>query len=240
MAQLKAETTVGGSLVWTQGNFPLFPTGNSLVYKTYKVYSEYDKPQAVDNDFVSKANGGQYAGNVVFGRNIAIAGNGGAYGTINSINLYGSVAEGAIPTYGMFVGDMGAKTPNGDVYLGTHGSVTGKWSTFLTSANGGWIFRTTTGNVASVNIYGTGTFNAVNVDLAPTIASHVTRKDYVDTAINNVTNNANTRVLRSGDTMTGNLTAPNFISVNPASQPAHLTRLDQVVPKGVIIDQGTY
>lgn len=66
MADLKLGTTIGGSPVWNQGNFPLFPAGDSVLYKSYKVYTEKDKPQAVDNDFVSKASGGVYSGRVTF------------------------------------------------------------------------------------------------------------------------------------------------------------------------------
>lgn len=66
MADLKLGTTIGGSPVWNQGNFPLFPAGDSVLYKSYKIYTEKDKPQAVDNDFVSKANGGTYLNTVKF------------------------------------------------------------------------------------------------------------------------------------------------------------------------------
>lgn len=60
MADLKAGTTVGGAMVWTQGNFPLFPSGNTLLYRDYTVYTTNDKPQAADNDFVSKSQGGTF------------------------------------------------------------------------------------------------------------------------------------------------------------------------------------
>lgn len=62
MADLKVGTTVGGSSIWTQSNFPLFPAGNSLLYRDFTLYSTNDKPQAADNDFVSKAQGGIYLG----------------------------------------------------------------------------------------------------------------------------------------------------------------------------------
>lgn len=62
MADLKVGTTVGGSSIWTQSNFPLFPAGNSLLYRDFTLYSTNDKPQADDNDFVSKALGGTYLG----------------------------------------------------------------------------------------------------------------------------------------------------------------------------------
>ena len=61
MADLKVGSTTGGSVIWHQGNFPLNPAGDDVLYKSFKIYSEYNKPQAADNDFVSKANGGTYA-----------------------------------------------------------------------------------------------------------------------------------------------------------------------------------
>ncbi|QQM13987.1 bifunctional phage-like tail fiber protein/heme utilization protein [Acinetobacter baumannii] len=234
MADLKAGTTIGGTLVWTQGNFPLYPTGDTLLYKTYKVYSENDKPQAIDNDFVSKAQGGTYNAQVVFNQNIVLRAGGGTTGNLTSINLYGGIANGAMPTYGFFVGSTL------DASLGRHGSIVGNWAVYNVAANGGWIFRTQSRNVASINTDGTGTFNAVNIDLNPTIASHATRKDYVDNLINTVTNNANNRVLRSGDTMTGVLTAPNIISQNVATAPAQVPQLGQVVQRGIILDYGTF
>lgn len=68
MADLKAGSTVGGLPIWHQGTMPLVPAGNSLTYKGYKVYTANDKPQAADNDFVSKAGGGQYLSVVSFKR----------------------------------------------------------------------------------------------------------------------------------------------------------------------------
>lgn len=231
MAELKAETTVGGSLVWTQGNFPLFPTGNTLVYKTYKVYSEYDKPQAVDNDFVSKASGGTYTGIVGFPSiGVAVSPNG---TDGRGINLYGAHPPSGEPSYGLHFSQQTS--------FGSHGDTSQLWATYFKhAASYPWIFRIGVTNVASIS--STGVYTGPNVVLTGSVtdARHATRKDYVDTAINTVTNNANSRVLRAGDTMTGNLTAPNVISSNPASQPAHLTRLDQVVPKGSTIDYGTY
>lgn len=66
MADLKVGTTMGGSALWSQSNFPLFPVGNSLLYRDFTIYSTNDKPQAADNDFVSKAQGGTYKGAVTF------------------------------------------------------------------------------------------------------------------------------------------------------------------------------
>ncbi|UIW12288.1 MAG: hypothetical protein [Enterobacter phage ENC20] len=44
MADLKAGTTVGGNTIWSQANLPLLPSGNTLTYKGFKVYTENDKP----------------------------------------------------------------------------------------------------------------------------------------------------------------------------------------------------
>ena len=55
MADLRVGSTTGGSVIWHQGNFPLTPVSNDLFYKTYKVYTEFNKPQAVDNDLDRKS-----------------------------------------------------------------------------------------------------------------------------------------------------------------------------------------
>lgn len=44
MADLKAGTTVGGNTIWSQANLPVLPSGNTLTYKGFKVYTENDKP----------------------------------------------------------------------------------------------------------------------------------------------------------------------------------------------------
>lgn len=44
MADLKSGTTIGGNTIWSQANLPLLPTGNTLTYKGFKVYTENDKP----------------------------------------------------------------------------------------------------------------------------------------------------------------------------------------------------
>ena len=47
MADLKSGTTIGGNTIWSQANLPLLPTGNTLTYKGFKVYTENDKPTDV-------------------------------------------------------------------------------------------------------------------------------------------------------------------------------------------------
>lgn len=54
MADLKIGTTIGGSTVWGQGNLPLNPSGNSLLYKTFKVYTENDKPTPAEINAYTK------------------------------------------------------------------------------------------------------------------------------------------------------------------------------------------
>lgn len=228
MADLKAGTTVGGTLVWTQGNFPLFPTGNTLLYKTFKIYSENDKPQAVDNDFVSKKNGGTYS-NTVTALGLGVNNSG---GTGNGLSLWNGASNGE-PNYGIHFSLQ--------ANFGTHGPSGGTHATYFRhSVSYPWIFRTGSANVASINGVGFLSVKGAESTDAPSAASHLTRKDYVDGQINTVTNNANSRVLRSGDKMTGVLTVPNMISTNAATATNHVPQLGQVVQRGVVLDYGTY
>lgn len=55
MADLKVGTTVGGSPVWHQGNLSLLPSGNAILYKGARIYSENDKPSATELQVVSRA-----------------------------------------------------------------------------------------------------------------------------------------------------------------------------------------
>lgn len=55
MADLKVGTTVGGSPVWHQGNLALVPSGNAILYKGARIYSENDKPSANELQVVSRA-----------------------------------------------------------------------------------------------------------------------------------------------------------------------------------------
>lgn len=218
MADLKAGTTVGGTPVWTQGTFPLFPTGNTLLYKTFKVYTENDKPQAADNDFVSKASGGTYAAPLY---------------VKSSINL----VDESYRTGGLQLGngDGGTLTACNIDLVSWYGVG------FKSSQGGGsrtLAIDTRTGNVSST---GSATFASwVASNVTPINANHLTRKDYVDGLINTTTNNANSRVLRSGDTMTGNLTVPAVYLNAEAANPNQAARLSQVVVRGTVLDYGEF
>lgn len=221
MADLKVGSTTGGSVIWHQGNFPLNPAGDDVLYKSFKIYSEYNKPQAADNDFVSKANGGTYASKVTF--------NGGVQIPCPPNIMY---------TSGVYSGNGDAATfdkANIDIV---------SWYGVGFKSSFGSAGRTVVINTRNGDINTKGVVSAAgqvrSSAAAPIAANDLTRKDYVDGAINNVTANANSRVLRSGDTMTGNLTAPNFFSQNPASQPSHVPRFDQIVIKDSVQDFGYY
>ena len=221
MADLKVGSTTGGSVIWHQGNFPLNPAGDDVLYKSFKIYSEYNKPQATDNDFVSKANGGTYASKVTFNGGVQIPY---AINNTNQCGIYPGNGDAA--TFA---------TANIDIV---------SWYGVGFKSSQGSAGRTVVINTRNGDISTKGVVSAagqVRSDMpTPVAANDLTRKDYVDGAINTVTANANSRVLRSGDTMTGNLTAPNFFSQNPASQPSHVPRFDQIVIKDSVQDFGYY
>ena len=76
MADLKAGTTVGGNTIWSQANLPLLPSGNTITYKGYKVYTENDKPTKaeiglgnVTNDAQVKKAGDEMTGDLTLKNN---------------------------------------------------------------------------------------------------------------------------------------------------------------------------
>ncbi|ADJ55563.1 long tail fiber protein distal subunit [Escherichia phage RB16] len=76
MADLKAGTTIGGNTIWSQANLPLLPTGNTLTYKGFKVYTENDKPTKaeiglgnVTNDAQVKKSGDDMTGDLTLKNN---------------------------------------------------------------------------------------------------------------------------------------------------------------------------
>lgn len=220
MADLKAGSTTGGAVIWHQGNFPLMPAGDDVLYKTFKLYSEYNKPQAADNDFVSKANGGTYAATVRFNGGVHVP----TVGSSQQCGVYPGNGDNAT----FAVANIDIVSWNGIGFKSSQGSAA----------------RTVVINTRNGDISTKGVVSAagqVRSDAtAPIAANDLTRKDYVDGRINIVTDNANSRVLRSGDTMAGTLTAPNFFSQNPASEANHVPRFDQIVIKDSVQDFGYY
>ncbi|ANS05924.1 long tail fiber protein distal subunit [Citrobacter phage vB_CfrM_CfP1] len=76
MADLKSGTTIGGNTIWSQANLPLLPTGNTLTYKGFKVYTENDKPTKaeiglgnVTNDAQVKKSGDEMTGDLTLKNN---------------------------------------------------------------------------------------------------------------------------------------------------------------------------
>ncbi len=221
MADLRVGSTTGGSVIWHQGNFPLTPVSNDLFYKTYKVYTEFNKPQAADNDFVSKAAGGTYASQVTFNQGIQVPY---AVNNTNKSGIFPGTGDAA--TF---------DTANIDIV---------SWYGIGFKSSQGSALRTVVINTRNGDISTKGVVSAagqVRTDMnAPIAANDLTRKDYVDGLINTVTANADSRVLRKGDTMTGLLTAPNFVSQNKGSADNHVARIDQVVLRGTSEDFGYY
>lgn len=220
MADLKAGSTVGGNPIWHAGTFPLVPAGNSLTYRGKKVYTEIDKPQADDNDFVSKANGGSYSRTVTFDAGLRV----------------------------QTTGSGGMELVNGGVDGATLNGVNAKiktWWGLGFESNSGSNGITIAFDLRSGNITTKGGITSNDqvsaAAAAPTANSHLTRKDYVDGRINTVSNVANAAVKKAGDTMTGVLRAnAGVVIVNKATSGEYAPRLDQVISRGVTIDFGTY
>ncbi|MFP8558245.1 hypothetical protein ACLH2J_01865 [Klebsiella michiganensis] len=131
-----------------------------------KVYSETDKPQAVDNDFVSKADGGTY-GNSVY-----------------APALYAKT-NGASSVY------VDAGTGNAHVWFRTNTTERGViWATPNTADLGAINIRAKTTDGKSSGDFqfrSDGQFispSHISVGTAPTAAQHLTRKDYVDNGLN--------------------------------------------------------
>lgn len=54
MATLKTGSTVGGNIILHQGMMPLYPDGDRINYKSFKVYTEFDKPTTTELNVYSK------------------------------------------------------------------------------------------------------------------------------------------------------------------------------------------
>ncbi|UGO53400.1 hinge connector of long tail fiber distal [Klebsiella phage vB_KaeM_Nispero] len=220
MADLKAGSTVGGNPIWHAGTFPLVPAGNSLTYRGKKVYTEIDKPQADDNDFVSKARGGEYAKNVHFVEGLSLNARGGSAEFIPGPGDgadYTTVNAKIQTWYGLGFGSS----------YGTEGVTI--------------VFNLRNGDIKTKGNISVASDKFVIAGQAPTDNAHLTNKKYVDDRINTVSNVANAAVRKAGDTMTGVLRAEaGVVIVNTATSGEYAPRLDQVISRGVTIDFGTY
>lgn len=220
MADLKAGSTVGGNPIWHAGTFPLVPAGNSLTYRGKKVYTEIDKPQADDNDFVSKARGGEYAKNVHFVEGLSLNARGGSAEFIPGPGDgadYTTVNAKIQTWYGLGFGSS----------YGTEGVTI--------------VFNLRNGDIKTKGNISVASGKFVIAGQAPTDNTHLTNKKYVDDRINTVSNVANAAVKKAGDTMTGALRAEaGVVIVNTATSGEYAPRLDQVISRGVTIDFGTY
>lgn len=220
MADLKAGSTVGGNPIWHAGTFPLVPAGNSLTYRGIKVYTEIDKPQANDNDFVSKARGGEYAKNVHFVEGLSLNARGGSAEFIPGPGDgadYTTVNAKIQTWYGLGFGSS----------YGTEGVTI--------------VFNLRNGDIKTKGNISVASGKFVIAGQAPTDNAHLTNKKYVDDRINTVSNVANAAVRKAGDTMTGVLRAEaGVVIVNAATSGEYAPRLDQVISRGVTIDFGTY
>lgn len=55
MAELRSTTSIGGNLVWHGGNLKFNPQGDTIRFKTFKIYTEHDKPTTTEINAVNRA-----------------------------------------------------------------------------------------------------------------------------------------------------------------------------------------
>lgn len=55
MAELRATTSIGGNLVWHGGNLKFDPQGNTIRFKSFKMYTENDKPTTDEINAVNRS-----------------------------------------------------------------------------------------------------------------------------------------------------------------------------------------
>lgn len=131
-----------------------------------KVYSETDKPQASDNDFVSKASGGKYNSEVEFGAGLKISP---SFSGGNSLN-------------GLYSGDG-----DGNQYDKCNIDIV-SWYGFGIRSSQGSNGRTVVWNARTGDQRNKGSISAdgqvISNQSSPTAANHLTRKDYVDNGLN--------------------------------------------------------
>ena len=219
MADLRVGSTTGGSVIWHQGNFPLTPVSNDLFYKTYKVYTEFNKPQAADNDFVSKAAGGTYLNTVGFDKDLQFKDSDGYWVKLGRKVNSSPMSATYSFSFRMSKG-MGLETSDGTPFVIFD-------PTTVVGANR----LTVMGDILGRQIK----------DESGRVFSPGNTPSKAQVGLGNVTNQQQVELNNSTlQTMTGNLSAPNFFSRNPASDPAHVPRFDQIVLKDSVQDFGYY
>lgn len=219
MADLKAGTTIGGAIAWHQGNFPLKAVTDDVYYKDYKIYTTYNKPQAVDNDFVSKAQGGAYLKPVDFIEGLNILDKAGFKIKVG-INNAGSSPMHAYSASIKIKESFAVETDAGQSFI--------IFNPTLDMDNNR---LTVMGNILARHVR----------DESGRVFSPGNPPKPSDVSLGNVTNDAQVKVAFTGlQTMAGPLAAPNFTSLQPATNGSHVPRLDQVIVKGTIIDFGGY
>lgn len=214
MADLKAGTTVGGAIVWHQGNFPLRAVSNDVYYKEYKIYTEFNKPKATDNDFVSKASGGVYLGKVTFDVGLNIKDRAG------------------------YIIEVGPNTNTDPMY--DYSAKMRLNERFAIEKSTGQPFILFNPEDSSLNVMG----DIVGVGVYERDVRVFSKNNPplpIDVSLGNVTNDKQVKIeTTETQTMLGPLVAPNFSSQNPATNAEHVPRYDQVVVKDSIIDFGPY
>ncbi|WP_426770772.1 tail fiber domain-containing protein [Enterobacter cloacae complex sp. 363J6] len=115
MADLKLGTTLGGAGIWSASNLPLLPSGDRLLFKGWRVYTENDRPTAEDINALSMINGGVVAKNTTFNQNLVV----GASLTANLIqsNSVLTIQRSANPAEMIFYRPDITTTPSSEAWV---------------------------------------------------------------------------------------------------------------------------
>lgn len=73
MADLKAGTTIGGAGLWNASNLQMTPSGNSVAYRGFKIYTENDKPLPLEIGALANSGDVEFTGVLTMTGNDTIA-----------------------------------------------------------------------------------------------------------------------------------------------------------------------
>lgn len=73
MADLKAGTTIGGAGLWNASNLQMTPSGNSVAYRGFKIYTENDKPLPVEIGALANSGDVEFTGTLVMSKDTSSA-----------------------------------------------------------------------------------------------------------------------------------------------------------------------